>query len=557
MGVKSYKRRKIGTISISIIILLSCLIMIIPLGAMASDEPQVLLTLWTGDDDSLSPCDMDPYELKVRNATREGLLGYGVIPYDSDLWREVGTWSTEPVLRDMEIINDASCYVLLKDINGSEADIRIRFFIDGGQIGDTIILENEQVGAEPGLYSGSTGTTGTTISEGSQFQVQVDVRVVSESCYFIGGYLGTRIEFDAKPIKLSAIEYYDGEITATVKESFGVGLEDLTIQVKLSGDDVVDFTLTRDGADIFVDFNRFLTDGSYSLFLTIEYSGGIIASPNKVFTIDSAGQISDDDDDDDDVVADDDDDDYWYGDDDDDPQPDIELLSFSECERYYTDDAGDDIAYIANFDEELNMRTDVNIGNDRPIDITYVDVQRNGDDLEITVGVSGSLGFLSYVSAYFVNSDFSQPKPEMNDRFEEYPDYQPPNSIATNSLAADMPYWGATYDAEGSIVRIKGSLGDLMEMGLGPDFEVFVLADEIELEEEGDEIVSIYYVDYAGHHAYTITEADRDRVNKGSDDSLSFMEEYIPYILASGLLAIAIIIVIVVIVVKGKTDPSR
>lgn len=556
MGGISYNSRGIESTVFCVLLILGSSLMVLPAGVKATNEPEAEISLWTGEDDSLSPCDPDLYELKVTNATREGLLGYGFIPYDSDVWREVGTWSTEPLVRDMEIMSDAACYVLLKDINGSEADIRIRIYIDGNQIGDTILLENEQIGASPELHMGTTGTSGTTISEGSQFQVRIDVMVVSESCYYIGGHMGSRVDFIAKPVTLSDIEYNDGEVTVTVKESFGVGFEDLTVEMWLDSSSITDFTQSRNGTNILLDFNRYLADGSYNLAITVKYSGGIVVGPYKHFTIDSTGQVTDDDDDD--VYDDDDDDDDVHPyDDDDNDDPDIELLTFSECEHYYSDDTGDNIAYIAKFDENFNMETAIKIGNNRPIDITYVDIQRNGDDLEITVGVSGSLHFLSYVTAYFVDSDFSQPKPDLNRRFEVYPDYEPSNAVATNSLSADMPYWGASYEAEGSTVRIKGSLSDLMKMGLTSDFEVFVMADEIELEEDGDDVVSTYHVDYAGYRAYSITDADKDRVNKEKDDSLGLMEEYIPYLLASSLLVIAIIIVIVVIVVKGKNNPRR
>jgi len=526
-------------------------------------EPNAIMLLQLSEDLKITPGNSTHYEISVENATREGLIGIGIIPYDTDLWREVGTWSTEPLLKDLELIQSASTLIFLMDPEGCIADIRMRFYIDGDQIGETMHIEDAQVEEEPKLFCNHTDVDGIIVPQGSSLEFRVDIKAVSDTCLFLGGYSGSFVYLRTSPLEITDIQYNDGQVEVTLEEAFGIPISELSIGVHIDREEAEGPAIERNNEAITIQFEKTLPDGTYTVYLNIKYSGGSGFFPYASFNVGTTQDGGDDDDDDwpDDDDDDDSDDDDWYDDDDDDywndeEEYDFELLDASVCVRQYSDEPNDDIAYnIKGEIDDEDYETDVDVDRRSSVDIISVEVAREGDDLVVSVELASNSED-TLVSVYFVRESYKQPKICIDDNFEEAPSQEPDSTQAqaTSLGYSDIPNWYCSKSNNGNTVQIRGSLGELMELGVTDTFQVFVSTFDMDLLGTIDlEYVDMWvYMDYAGHGAYTLSAGDIGHIENKDGSPETFWNDYGATIIGAVVLFIILTMVIVVVIVKKR-----
>ncbi len=244
--------------------------------------------------------------------------------------------------------------------------------------------------------------------------------------------------------------------------------------------------------------------------------------------------------------TDDDDDDPPIGDDDDE-EP-LELLTEAQCRRTYTDAVGDDLHFWAETDD-----AGVQLGDHPGVDITNMVVERDEDDLVITITTSGIIDEYTLFEIYFLPvNDHEQPPVDTDpSSSDDFPDYSPPNYIASTESYLLWVDWYVEEEIYGNTCTITGSLWDLMNEGLTEDFEVFIevsLADwDLDLFGPGGFAV-FKTVDYAGSGAWEV----EDVKESSRDTSYDFSFLIVPVIVIVVVILLLILGVIFFIITRRR-----
>lgn len=237
-------------------------------------------------------------------------------------------------------------------------------------------------------------------------------------------------------------------------------------------------------------------------------------------------------------VGDDDDDDPWWWDDDDVEEP-IELLTFEQCKRTYTDAHGDDLEYWA--DDQGDAGVSKGVKSD--VDINQVTARREGDDLVITVTTYDIIDEWTTVAIYILPDDtYQQPSMNVDPRTgDDIPDYEPEDYIDST-----LYNWWVDEETSGKSHITIWSLESLMEEGLTEDFEIFVRVSTFDADIQGpildpDYVVAYYNVDYAGSGAWEVGEVDGSSPNFDQDSIFKKL-----------LIPIVVIVVVLLFVIIGS-----
>ncbi|MFW3145223.1 MAG: hypothetical protein ACMUIE_00240 [Thermoplasmatota archaeon] len=231
--------------------------------------------------------------------------------------------------------------------------------------------------------------------------------------------------------------------------------------------------------------------------------------------------------------------------DDDEPEIPIELLDADLCRRSYTDDKGDEVYIRATWD-----MMNYNIGRNPQVDVRTMDVRRDGEDLVIEINTGGPVRGWTGATAYILADDSHNQRNYYKEDIEDGSilQYEPNNALASNSIFASGDFWYTTVERSGSRLTLRGDLGELMEMGLDVNFEVFVMLADADpaflFEEDVEDMVIELIFDYAGHGSGKVQE---EPTPEPTEPAIS-MDEY--SIMKYGGIALGVIALVVVVIIS-------
>ena len=530
-------RKKILSV-ISVLCLLVAGFIIIEMAQEAEASSKTcLVTLNTGASSELTPLTMTNFEKDVKNASKEGFFGFGIIPYDTLVWRDVAVFETISLKNTLDLGSSAKCNIYLKNNKTTDAEVRVTILIDSDEI-DSTTIEKHAIGMNPTKLEIKLDLSGYTVSKGSKLVLDIDVKIMSETCKLLGGIGHTNLEFKADPLYLEDGNYDEGTFSMKVHDCFGVGLKNLVFDIDLDYVDILSTELTLDTNSNTISFKKECNPGNHYVDWMVKYPSLSYTEGTFTFEVEetgggggsggggsggngsggnssggggsggngSGGGVPDD------------------------------LISTTDCYKEYYDEYYDELSYIEETGDTITK--DTLMGQEATIDITTIIVSRNGDYLEVTVNFLSSIDQQSIINVYFTSSIENQETPIIDSNFIEIPQtYQPANYIASTQNSD----WAHTTSTTGSTIIFTGSLKELMDKGMTNEFYVFVSAELDVIVEEDAVTTVIKTIDYAGAGAAIIP-------TEPFEIDLTGLFAYLAILLGMGMIALLVIIFVPIII---------
>jgi hypothetical protein len=302
--------RMSGTVLISIPLLLILIATSIDLFTMGSEGQGVegpqelnLTTLHLAEGMSLSPLDHDQADeyqaVGIPNGfARTGFRGLGIVPVGDTVWKEVGTWYTEPLKQQINLggVVEVEAWAYKEETDGTSPTSQFRFEIMKGNevllslgLGGTTIREGNDVRlSATGAFPPGNDTTiegGTSMA----FRIFAKSNGGGATIRFGNPKYDSRFTFFSNSLEIRDIRMTKKEAILEYKDAFMVPWTNLYTQLEIDRvkvpDDGISSMMNSLNYTREIHWERRSGTGEYTVFASIGYCSGQNLSDQRLIEI--------------------------------------------------------------------------------------------------------------------------------------------------------------------------------------------------------------------------------------------------------------------------------